>query len=96
MCVSLQDMVCTREALLAQRALGVLEALLSGQRGYEADLCPSLRPALLQALQRLNMESMGHGFGQEHTTQGKRHNLSKTAICSFVEAMYKHVPVASP
>lgn len=70
-------MVCTREAPLAERAVGVLEALLSGQRGYEADLCTSLRPALLQALQRLNMESMGHGFGQGHTAQGKGHNLIK-------------------
>lgn len=70
-------MVCTKEPPLAGRALGVLEALLCGQRGYEADLCTSLRPALLQALQKLSMENMGHGFGQGHTAQGKRHNLIK-------------------
>lgn len=65
-------MVCTREALLAGRAQRVLEALLCGQRGYEADLCSRLRPALLQALQRLSMEDMSHGFGQGHTAPGKK------------------------
>lgn len=66
-------MLCTREAPLAERALGVLEVLLRGQRDYEADLCTNLRPALLQALQRLSVENMDHGLGQGHTAQGKRH-----------------------
>lgn len=71
-------MVCTREAPLAGRALEVLEVLLRGQRDYEADLCTNLRPALLQALQRLSMENMGHGLGQGHTAQGKRHKQKQS------------------
>lgn len=71
-CTCLQDMLCTREAPLAERALGVLEVLLRGQRDYEVDLCAKLRPALLQALQRLSVENMGHGLTQGHTQQGKR------------------------
>ncbi|XP_041813621.1 meiosis inhibitor protein 1 [Chelmon rostratus] len=67
--LTLLDMVCTREAPLAGRALGVLEVLLRGQTEYEADLCSRLRSALLQTLQRLSMENMGHGFGQGHTAQ---------------------------
>ncbi|XP_045889772.1 meiosis inhibitor protein 1 [Micropterus dolomieu] len=67
--LTLLDMVCTREAPLAGRALGVLEVLLRGQREYEADFCTSLRPALLQELQRLSVENMGHGLGEGHTAQ---------------------------
>lgn len=75
-------MVCTREATLAGQALWVLEVLLRVQREYEADLCANLRPALLQALQRLNVESMGHGLGQGPTAQGKRHKCTETEyIC---------------
>lgn len=62
-------MLCTTEAPLAERVLRALEVLLSGQRHYEQDLCASLRPALLQALQRLSVESTG--LGQGHTEQGK-------------------------
>lgn len=65
-------MVCTREASLAERALEVLEVFLRGQRDFEADLCTNLRTALLQVLQRLSAENMGHGLGQGHTAQGKR------------------------
>ncbi|KAJ4920576.1 hypothetical protein JOQ06_016408, partial [Pogonophryne albipinna] len=46
------DMVCSREPPLAGRALGVLEVLLRAQRDFESDLCFSLRPVVLQALQR--------------------------------------------
>ncbi|XP_044036642.1 meiosis inhibitor protein 1 isoform X7 [Siniperca chuatsi] len=67
--LTLLDMVCTREAPLAGQALGVLEVLLRGQRDFEADWCTNLRPALLQALQRLSVENMGHGLGQGHTAQ---------------------------
>lgn len=63
----LQDMVCNREAPLAERALGVLEAVLSSQKCYEADLCVNLRLALLQVLQRLGMENVVHNLGQGHT-----------------------------
>ncbi|XP_035470840.1 meiosis inhibitor protein 1-like isoform X3 [Scophthalmus maximus] len=59
--LTLLDMLCTREAALAERALGVLEALLRGHRDYEVDLCAKLRPALLQALQRFSVEIVGHG-----------------------------------
>ncbi|XP_031726910.1 meiosis inhibitor protein 1 [Anarrhichthys ocellatus] len=67
--LTLLNMVCNREAILAGRALAVLEVVLRGQRDYEADLCAHLRPALLQALQRLSVDNMGHGLGQGHTAQ---------------------------
>lgn len=63
-------MVCNREAPLAGRALGVLEAVLSNQKDYKPDFCISLRLALLQVLQRLNMETMAHELGKGHTAQG--------------------------
>lgn len=59
-----QDMVCSKEASLAQRALGVLQVLLSGHRDYEPDLCGQVRPALLRALQKLSVENAGRGRGQ--------------------------------
>ncbi|KAK5856667.1 hypothetical protein PBY51_008248 [Eleginops maclovinus] len=62
----LLDMVCSRDRPLAGRALGVLEVLVQSQRGLESDLCFSLRPALLQALQRHSVENMGHGLSQGH------------------------------
>ncbi|KAK2833804.1 hypothetical protein Q5P01_017693 [Channa striata] len=65
--VILLDIVCTREAPLAERALGVLEALLHGQRDYEPDVCAKLRRALLQAVQRISVENTGRGLGQRHT-----------------------------
>ncbi|XP_068574767.1 meiosis inhibitor protein 1 isoform X2 [Cebidichthys violaceus] len=58
--LTLLNMVCSREAALAGRALAVLEVVLRSQRDYEADLCSHLRPALLQALQRLSVENMGN------------------------------------
>lgn len=64
---SLQDMVCNREAPLAGRSLGVLEAALSSQKSYNRDLCASLNLALLQVLQRLSMEN---DFDKGHTAQG--------------------------
>ncbi|KAM9780402.1 LOW QUALITY PROTEIN: meiosis inhibitor protein 1 [Neosynchiropus ocellatus] len=54
----LLNTVCTREALLAKRALEILEAFLHSERDYEANLCATLRPLLLQALQRLSMETV--------------------------------------
>ncbi|XP_058509354.1 meiosis inhibitor protein 1 isoform X1 [Solea solea] len=65
----LLDMLCTREAPLAERALGVLEVQLCGKREYEVDLCSRLRPALLQALQRFSVENVGHVLGEGHTKQ---------------------------
>lgn len=63
-------MVCNREGPLSRRALGVLEAVLSRQKGYETDLCISLRLALLQVLQRLSMETVVHELETGHTVQG--------------------------
>lgn len=70
-------MVCTREAPLAERALSVLEVLLRRQKDYEPDLCAKLRPALLQAVQRLSVESVGQGLGQGDTEQGKKDKLTE-------------------
>lgn len=64
----------SREAPLAERVVGVLEVLLRSQTDYETDFCVTLRPALLQALQRFSVDSMGHELGQGHTAQGKTHN----------------------
>lgn len=67
-------MVCTREPPLSERALKVLEVLLRGQRHYKPDVCAKLRPALLQAVQRLSVEN--HGLGQENSEQGKRQKVT--------------------
>ncbi|XP_077357764.1 meiosis inhibitor protein 1 isoform X2 [Festucalex cinctus] len=56
----LLDIVCTREATFAEQAMSVLMVLLDGQSDFEADLCTSLKTALLQALQKLCVERMGH------------------------------------
>ncbi|XP_042248361.1 meiosis inhibitor protein 1 isoform X3 [Thunnus maccoyii] len=77
--LTLLDMVCTRETSLAERALEVLEVFLRGQRDYEADLCTDLRTALLQALQRLSVENMGHGQG--HTSQVNSLPLVLKLLC---------------
>ncbi|XP_059930995.1 LOW QUALITY PROTEIN: meiosis inhibitor protein 1-like [Gadus macrocephalus] len=54
--LSLLDMVCTGEVLLAERAVGVLEVLLRDRGLCGEALSGLLRPALLQALQRASME----------------------------------------
>ena len=51
-----QDMVCSSEVLLAERAAGVLEVLLRDRGRCGEPLGGLLRPALLQALQRASME----------------------------------------
>ncbi|KAM6957871.1 meiosis inhibitor protein 1 [Aplochiton taeniatus] len=62
--MTLLGMVCTREAPVAERALGVLAGFLRGRRGCEASLCSLLQPALLQVLQRLSLEdSLAPGQG---------------------------------
>ncbi|XP_061701524.1 meiosis inhibitor protein 1 isoform X2 [Syngnathoides biaculeatus] len=61
----LLDIVCTREASLAERAMSVLMILLDGHSDFEADMCSSLKPALLQALQRLSVENIAHVHGQK-------------------------------
>lgn len=70
-------MVCNREGPLSGRALGVLEAVLSSQKGYETDLCVRLRLALLQVLQRLSMETVVHDLGRGHTVQGMCETINK-------------------
>lgn len=70
-------MVCNREGPLSGRALGVLEAVLSSQKGYKTDLCISLRLALLQVLQRLSMETVVHDLGRGHTVQGMCETIHK-------------------
>ncbi|XP_047428525.1 meiosis inhibitor protein 1 isoform X2 [Mugil cephalus] len=59
--LTLLDMMHTGDSPLAERALGVLEVFLRGRRDCKKDLCAGLRPALLQALQRLNVDDTGHG-----------------------------------
>ncbi|XP_051904453.1 meiosis inhibitor protein 1 isoform X1 [Hippocampus zosterae] len=61
----LLDIVCTREASLAERAISVLMVLLDGQSDFQADLCTSLKPALLRVLQKLSVESVAHIQGQK-------------------------------
>ncbi|TNN58495.1 Meiosis inhibitor protein 1 [Liparis tanakae] len=79
--LSLLDMVCTREATLAGRALAVLEVFIRGQRDYEADLCADLMPALLQAIQRLSVENMGPGLGKGPTAQVNSLPLVLKLLC---------------
>ncbi|RVE69171.1 hypothetical protein OJAV_G00075090 [Oryzias javanicus] len=59
----LLDMVSSGEAPLSERALGVLEFILQHQQESTAELGLKLGPALLQALQRISVESMGQGQG---------------------------------
>ncbi|CAL8273948.1 unnamed protein product [Lota lota] len=54
--LTLLDMVCTSEVLLAERAVGVLEVLLRDRGRCGEALSGLLRPALLQALQRASLE----------------------------------------
>ncbi|XP_055079440.1 meiosis inhibitor protein 1 [Periophthalmus magnuspinnatus] len=79
---TLLEMVCTRETGLAQRALNVLEVLLSSQTHYKAELCTNLRPALLQALQKLSVEEVGHELGQGNTTQVRSLPLVLRLLCT--------------
>ncbi|XP_004563104.1 meiosis inhibitor protein 1 isoform X2 [Maylandia zebra] len=79
--LTLLDMVCTREAPLAERVLGVLEVLLGGQRGYNINLCTKLRPALLQALQRVSVVNTDHGFEQEYAAQVNSLPLVLKLLC---------------
>ncbi|XP_061892385.1 meiosis inhibitor protein 1-like isoform X1 [Entelurus aequoreus] len=59
--LTLLDMVCTRESSLAERALSVLTLLLDGNNDFEADLCASLKMALLQVLQKISVQTMDRG-----------------------------------
>ncbi|XP_030592443.1 meiosis inhibitor protein 1 isoform X2 [Archocentrus centrarchus] len=79
--LTLLDMVCTKEAPLAERILGVLEVILGGQRDYKADLCTYLRPALLRALQRVSVEDINHGFEQGHAAQVNSLPLVLKLLC---------------
>ncbi|XP_077940747.1 meiosis inhibitor protein 1 isoform X2 [Gasterosteus aculeatus] len=80
--LTLLDMVCSREASLAGRALAVLEALICRQRDYDADLCANLRPALLQALKMLSV-NMGQELGQGHTAQVNSLPLVLKLLCAM-------------
>lgn len=73
----LQDLMITREAPLAERVLSVMEALLHGNKEYTTNLCASLRPVLLQALQIISVESMGSGLEHDLTAPGMLHNHHK-------------------
>ncbi|XP_029945117.1 meiosis inhibitor protein 1 [Salarias fasciatus] len=66
--LTLLDMICSREAPLAQRVQGVLEVLLQSRRGYEADLCKKIKLAILRALQRIHVDNIRHCPGT--TPQG--------------------------
>ncbi|KAM9843134.1 LOW QUALITY PROTEIN: meiosis inhibitor protein 1 [Aulostomus maculatus] len=79
--LTLLDMVCTKEASLAERALVVLEGVLCNQQDYVADLCAALMSALLQALQKLSVENVGHGLGQGSTTEVNSLPLVLRLLC---------------
>lgn len=68
---TLLDMVCTRETCLAERALRVLEVFLSCEKESKAELCTNLEPALLQTLQKLSVEELGHDPKEGNITQVK-------------------------
>ncbi|XP_039901771.1 meiosis inhibitor protein 1-like isoform X4 [Simochromis diagramma] len=86
--LTLLDMVCTREAPLAERVLGVLEVLLGGQRGYNINLCTKLRPALLQALQRVSVVNTDHGFEQEYSAQAVSMLLSNSGLMDQLQTVF--------
>ncbi|XP_014838593.1 PREDICTED: meiosis inhibitor protein 1 isoform X1 [Poecilia mexicana] len=64
--LTLLDMVVGGQAPVAEHVLHVLKVLLLGQREFATDLCTSLRPALLQALQRISVDNVANGPGQGH------------------------------
>ncbi|XP_023813731.1 meiosis inhibitor protein 1 isoform X4 [Oryzias latipes] len=65
----LLDMVSTKQAPLSERALDVLQFILQHQKENTADLCLKLGPALLQALQRISVESMEQGRDQGYNAR---------------------------
>lgn len=67
-------MVVGREAPVAEHVLHVLKVLLLGQREIATDLCTSLRPALLQALQWISVDNVANGLGQGHAAAGTKPN----------------------
>ncbi|XP_057673223.1 meiosis inhibitor protein 1 isoform X1 [Corythoichthys intestinalis] len=77
----LLDIVCNKEASLAERALAILTTLLDGQSNFEEDLCTSLKPALLQALQKLSVERMGFVYGQKHVEEVNSLPLVLRLLC---------------
>ncbi|CAI5674547.1 unnamed protein product [Oreochromis niloticus] len=86
--LTLLDMVCTREAPLAERVLGVLEVLLGGQRDYNINLCTNLRPALLQALQRVSVVNTDHGFEEEYSAQAVSMLLSNSGLMDQLQTVF--------
>lgn len=57
---------------MAERALRVLEVFLSCEKESKAELCTNLKPALLQTLQKLSVEELGHDPKEGNITQGKK------------------------
>ncbi|XP_015248897.1 PREDICTED: meiosis inhibitor protein 1 [Cyprinodon variegatus] len=65
--LSLLDMVVSGEAPVSKHVLEVLKALLLGQREFVTELCTSLKPALLLAMQKISVDSMANGQGKGPT-----------------------------
>ncbi|KAJ3600686.1 hypothetical protein NHX12_031664 [Muraenolepis orangiensis] len=72
--LTLLDMVCTSEVLLAERVVRVLEVFLGDRERCREDLSSLLRPALLQALQRASLED------QHITTTCEIHHKKPTHL----------------
>ncbi|KAM4534550.1 meiosis inhibitor protein 1 [Fundulus diaphanus] len=79
--LTLLDMAVGGEAPLAEHVLDVLRTLLLGQREFVADLCTSLRPALLQVLQRISVDNMANGLGQAHAAAAKSLPVVLKLLC---------------
>uniref|UniRef100_A0A3Q2NZ69 Meiotic double-stranded break formation protein 1 n=1 Tax=Fundulus heteroclitus TaxID=8078 RepID=A0A3Q2NZ69_FUNHE len=79
--LTLLDMAVRGEAPLAEHVLDVLRTLLLGQREFVADLCTSLRPALLQVLQRISVDNMANGLGQAHAAAAKSLPVVLKLLC---------------
>ncbi|XP_036004596.1 meiosis inhibitor protein 1 isoform X2 [Fundulus heteroclitus] len=79
--LTLLDMAVSGEAPLAEHVLDVLRTLLLGQREFVADLCTSLRPALLQVLQRISVDNMANGLGQAHAAAAKSLPVVLKLLC---------------
>lgn len=80
-------MVSTKQAPLSERALDVLQFILQHQKENTADLCLKLGPALLQALQRISVESMEQGRDQGYNARGTKCDLDQWSPTFFMERL---------
>uniref|UniRef100_A0A3B3XLD6 Meiosis inhibitor protein 1 n=1 Tax=Poecilia mexicana TaxID=48701 RepID=A0A3B3XLD6_9TELE len=94
--LTLLDMVVGGQAPVAEHVLHVLKVLLLGQREFATDLCTSLRPALLQALQRISVDNVANGPGQGHAAAAVSVLLSNRGLMDQLQTVVSSSSTPSP